>query len=139
MKTMGVNVTKNHIVSGDCRSAQRCAIAQAIRATDPTISYVAVRTNKITVTSRKADGGDGVRRHYAVPTHAARFIVAFDAGEEVSPFQFRAQLIDETPIVPASCTEKAQAFVRTKKLRAKLKAKGKKQAVYGRKSRVAGV
>lgn len=139
MQTISVNVKKEHIMNGDCRSAQRCAIAQAIRGADPAVSYVAVRSNKITVTSRKADGGDGVRRHFAVPTKVARFIVAFDEGNSVAPFSFRAQLIDETPIVPATPEEKSSAHKRTQKRRAKFKNAGIPVKIYGRAQRAAGV
>ena len=78
---ISIRVNKEHIEQGDCRNPQQCAIAAAIRDEIPHVSCVAVRTNQITIVSRERDGGDGYKRHFAVPNKAARAIIAFDAGE----------------------------------------------------------
>src|SRR5258708_6721192 len=95
---MKISVHKKHIDDGKCKLPQKCMIAAAIKDADPYVSYVSVRTNCITITKRKSDGGPGVRQHFMVPTHAARRIIQFDNGEKVVPFVFDAKFVDEQSI-----------------------------------------
>lgn len=136
---MKIKVDKRHIVLGQCHVAQKCMIAAAIKDIDPSIAYVSVRTNCITVTKRKGDEGDSVREHYAVPTKVARAIIKFDAGEPVSPFSFNTRLIDRV-VIPAVSREKAkQDNARTRARRAAAAKFGIPAPKYGRKTRIAGV
>lgn len=137
---MKISVSQKHIDQGKCKIAQKCMIAAAIRDADPTVSYVSVRTNGITITKRKCDGGDGVRQHWQVPTRAARAIIKFDGGEFVAPFSFEPKLVDEK-IIPAVKPEKAlKDATKNRKRRAARVANGLPQEdVYGRRTRIAGV
>jgi hypothetical protein len=134
-----IDVTKEHIDQGDCKNPQQCAIAAAIREEIPHVSYVAVRTNGITIVSRERDGGDGYKRHFAVPTKAARAIVAFDAGEEVKPFAFKAKLIDQERLWTSTPEQRKAYREQQEKKRARLLEQGLPLPVYGKKLRVAGV
>lgn len=136
---MKVEVKQYHIVTGDCKKAQKCMIAMAIKEADKDVSYVSVRTNCITVTKRRKNG-DSVRRHFAVPLKAARAIIRFDQGELVKPFSFEPKLIDEEVIQQISEKEREASRARTIKRRARLKQEGRQETKYGRlANRIAGV
>jgi hypothetical protein len=136
--SMKIQVTREHIVMGNCKKPNRCMIAVAIKEFDPTISYVSVRTNRITITKRRRDGGS-IRQHFAVPTKVARAIIQFDAGQKVNPFSFNPTLIDEVKIPPVPPERFKSDSERTKKRRADLKAKGIQLPKYGPASRIAGI
>lgn len=50
---MKVSVTRKHIDNAACGAAQKCMVALAIRQADPSIKYVAVRTNGITISRKR--------------------------------------------------------------------------------------
>ncbi len=132
-----IDVGAAHIVKGNCKIPQQCMIALAIKEYDPTISYVSVRTNGITVTRRSKHGA--VRQHWSVPTKAAKAIIKFDAGETVRPFSFASKLIDEVWLKPVDPKAQKANAEQTKKRRAALAAAGQPVPKYGRQARVAGV
>jgi hypothetical protein len=138
MADLFVDVRKEHIVAGSCKIAQRCMIALAIKDHHPTVSYVSVRTNGITITKRRRDG-KSVRQHWAVPMKVAKAIIAFDNDQPVKPFSFHAKLIDEVPIKPVDPEQRAKDAAQTRKRRDKLKRIGIKLPKYGPRGRVAGV
>ena len=135
---MKVSVQKEHIERGQCKIAQKCMIAAAIKDSDSSVSYVSVRTNGITITKRRKAGGS-VRQHWAVPLKAARAIIRFDAGEPVRPFSFETKLIDEKRIPPVAKEKREKDAAVTRARRAALAAAGEKPPKYGRQARVAGV
>jgi hypothetical protein len=137
---MKIQVTKQDIETGNCKIPQKCMIAMAIKHADPTVSYVAVRTNGITITKRACDGGGGVRQHWTVPLKAARAIIKFDSGEEVKPFSFIPKMVDETVIKPVDPRSANADKAKSKKRRSARKAEGLPQEPkYGRARRVAGI
>jgi hypothetical protein len=110
-------------------------IATAIKEMDTTISYVAVRTNGITVTRRTRNGGN-LREHWAVPTKAAKAIIRFDAGDPVVPFTFEVQKIDQKYISPKrKMLNRGQALKRL----SELAASGTPRPSYKARGRVAGI
>jgi hypothetical protein len=134
-----IRVNREHIDAGDCRNPQQCAIAAAIKDEIPHVSFVAVRTNRITIVSRERDGGDGYKRYYAVPTKAAHAIVAFDRGEVVDPFSFKARLI-ETKKLRQTTPEQRRAYKEQQdRKRERLAEAGLPMPKYGKRLRVAGV
>lgn len=135
---MKVKVARKHIEKGVCTSPQRCMIAAAIKDSDYTITYSAVRTNGITVT-RKYKGGGGIRQHWAVPLAAARRIVKYDTGENIQPFSFIAKLIDETELPKLTAQQKAKNKEVMAARRQKLRDVGKPLKQYKQLPRVAGV
>jgi hypothetical protein len=135
---MKVQVTADHIENGSCKIPTKCMIALAIKAVDPTVTFVSVRTNQITVTRRKR-AGNSIRQHFAVPTKVAKAIIAFDAGELPKPFSFDAKIIDQI-VIPARAPDAHKKDVAGLKKRraAKLK-RGAPVRVYDAPSRIAGV
>lgn len=107
---MKIKVEKHHIDTGQCASPTHCMIAEAIREQEPMIHYVAVRTNGITITWGLEDGSR-LRRHFAMPLKAAKAIIKFDRGEEVAPFSFSVDLIDER-IVPLQEQRRQRDYAR---------------------------
>lgn len=138
MADLFVAVGAEHIKTGDCKIPQRCMIAQAIKEHHPTVTYVSVRTNGITVTKRTRNGAT-VRQHWAVPTKAAKAIIAFDMGGKVKPFSFHAKLIDEVKIPSVTPERQARDATRTKARRDEQKTLGVKPREYGPRARIAGV
>jgi len=137
---MKIRISKKHIEEGKCKDSQKCMIAAAIKAADSTVSYVSVKTNGITITKRKSDGGAGVRQRWAVPTAAARKIIQFDSGENVTPFAFEPLLIKETILSEVTKEQRKKNTEKRVKRRAARAANGlPKEDVYGRRSRIAGV
>jgi hypothetical protein len=135
---MKITVSREHIESGKCNVAQRCAIAAAIKDVYRDVSYVSVRTNGITITERRKDGGS-VRKHLAVPLKAARAIIRFDAGEDVRPFSFESKLIDQKVIQPVDRATHKKNATNTRKRRVALAAQGKSEPKYGKTNRISGV
>jgi len=132
---LGIKVKKHHIENGECRSPQRCAIAAAIREEYEDVSYVAVRTNGITITTRSNLDGSGYRQHYAVPIKAAKAIIDFDEEKEVKPFSFVAKLIDSTPIKPRTPEQRERDKQNQRIKRVTMAKQGKTE----KRERVAGV
>lgn len=135
---MKINVTSDSIAMGDCKSPQRCMIAVAIRQFDPSITYVSVRTNGITITRRRK-AGEGTRQHWSVPIKAARAIIQFDQEQTIKPFSFESKLIDEVRIPAVSAKQAKANKLHTQKTRAKMSAAGIPAKVYAPRLRVAGV
>lgn len=129
-----ISVRKTHIEKGECKSPQRCAIAAAIREEYADVTYVAVRTNGITVITREPDG-TGQKWRYAIPNKAAKAIIAFDAGEPVQPFRFLAKVIESKPVKPRNAEQREHDRQVQQAKRQRMAVDGKR-SVYGR---VAGV
>lgn len=124
MTTLPIQVQTRHIKYGECQNAKKCMIAQAIN-DEYQLDYVAVRANGITITKRN-DDGSRVRQHWALPLKAARALVRFDAGEEISPFKFNATLIDEKTFLLAPEEAREAQRLRAINNRSVAKATGKK-------------
>lgn len=138
MSDLKVEVKSEHIATGECASAQKCMIAAAIKAADPTATYVAVRTNGITITHRNKKVS--YRRHYLVPLKAARRIVAFDAGEPVAPFSFVAAFVNEISVRIPTLKQRNALKVKEQARRDERKASGDPIKYHDwRKSRISGV
>lgn len=138
---MFISVQPEHIAAGDCKSPQRCMISQAIKTNHPLVSYVSVRTNKITITKRLGNSMS-IREHWTVPDKVAREIIRFDQNDPedpVQPFSFWSKLVDQTKIPPVSAKQRKADKERTEARRAALAAVGQAPPKYGRRSRVAGV
>ena len=137
---MKVSVHRKHIDHAVCGAARNCMIAVAIREADPTITYVAVRTNGITI-SRKRKTGTSVREHWAVPLKAARALVAFDAHEIVRPFTFEAKLIDRhnIPARPPQRANKDRLAAEANKKKRKLAGLPTEDHTHRFKHRIAGL
>lgn len=79
-----VKVTQADIDAGVAKDSARCVVATAIARTLPGASRIGVDVQTVRFTD-----ADGVRRVYLVPPAVAGYVVAFDAGEDLVPFDFR--------------------------------------------------
>ena len=81
---MTVHVTRDHICRGDQNSLWGCPIALALQETCGWSSLICVISNEAT----DLDDSGGRIRNADLPAEAVRFIKDFDAGRDVSPFEF---------------------------------------------------
>lgn len=78
-----VDVTQEDIDAARRKDSMRCVVAQAIARTFPKAARISVDIHSIRFT-------DGAKRYtYLTPPAVERYIVAFDAGDEIHPFRFR--------------------------------------------------
>jgi hypothetical protein len=90
MKSIYLNVKKQHIDESTKKDSKHCMIADAIRSRFEQAKYIKVDTQSIRFTDLKT----GKRYQFFTPTKAQAAILAFDRGDAVKPFHF--QLVDGT-------------------------------------------
>jgi hypothetical protein len=82
-KRLEIQVSQEDIDRGIREDSARCVVARAIARTIPDATRIEVDTQAIRFTS------GGKRLIYLTPWTAQNYVVAFDAGDEIKPFEFR--------------------------------------------------
>jgi hypothetical protein len=92
-----VNVTQENIDRAVKNCSSRCAVADAIK--DAVPKAVRIRVDMQTI--RWTDPVKQVRYIYLTPARAQQYIIAFDAGDKIQPFQFRLDT-NSRQVVPSN-------------------------------------
>jgi hypothetical protein len=80
-----INVTQRDIDEALRRNSARCVVATAIARSIPTAHHIEVDTQLIRFT-------DGANRYgYLTPYGVQGYVIAFDAGDPISPFSFEVR------------------------------------------------
>lgn len=84
MSQILVKVTQEDIEKAKRKDSSKCVVAQAIARTIKDATMISVDVQSIRFTN-----GAGERLVYLTPPAASGYVVAFDAGDELHPFNFR--------------------------------------------------
>jgi hypothetical protein len=85
MRTVTINVEKEHIVNATRKDSHRCMIADAIQEALPWAKYIIVDLQSV----RFSDVDEGRRFIYMTPPTAQKALLQFDNGRNPKPFKFR--------------------------------------------------
>ncbi len=85
-----VKVTRNEIINGVKQKCHLCPIALALRRALPEANGVTSYLNSASWYDRK-----GMRWNADLPHAATTFVVRFDNGEPVQPFEFKIQPVPQ--------------------------------------------
>lgn len=99
-KTLQVNVTEPLIERATARDSRHCMIAEAILSANPQLRNVMVDL----ATIRWSNPKTGKRYIALTPEIAGARLVEFDQGREITPFEFRVEAIQITPMKRATET-----------------------------------
>ena len=80
---INIEVTPADIEQAHIGDSYKCVVAQAVARTVPSATRIEVDVQTIRFTR------DGERLSYLTPYAVAGYVVAFDAGDEITPFQFQ--------------------------------------------------
>ena len=103
-KRVKVEVTEEDIAKAHRNDSYKCVVAQAIARIVPDATRIEVDTQTIRFTSK------GARLVYLTPYAVQGYVVAFDAGEEIEPFDFN--LREPMPVRRRVKTEEGKAALR---------------------------
>lgn len=85
---MKISITKKHIADGKPGNAKSCPIALALLDHKDVYDIVSVNPFTMAFWSR-----DLHYRWYTLPRRASDFVVAFDMGRDVTPFEFEVGVL----------------------------------------------
>jgi hypothetical protein len=105
-KQIHVEVTQDDIDKADIKNSSRCVVATAIARSVPDATRVSVDVQSVRFTS------DGERRIFLTPPAVAGYVVAFDAGDEIFPFNFRLRTDQEVAVRRRVRTEAGKAILK---------------------------